>query len=172
MKPSDSDNDAIEDEFFLIHPSENEDKPQGTTLSFSQTPAILLVFAANRYTREAARIYQEQYQMSALEWRMLVMLMREPGSSVSHASRTIGVDKAAISRCLRKLEEKELACPRQLGNDERRKAWHLTSAGVKLHDQILPVSLGLQKKMLDGFSKEELETFIHLLSRALTNITN
>jgi len=162
--------DELPDSTFLIYPSETEDSPAGPTFSFSRTPTVLLSFAANRFTRSASRVYQDRFDIGAMDWRILVMLMREPGSSVSHASRTIGIDKAAVSRSLRRLEERGMVEARQIGDDERRKEWYLTAEGAALHDHILPLALSRQKKLLDGFSEQEVRAFTGFLSRFLTNL--
>lgn len=165
----------LADSLFLIDPSganpaSGTPVPAGPTLSFSRTPTVLLTFAANRFTRSASRVYQDRFGIGAMDWRMLVMLMREPGSSVSHASRTIGIDKAAVSRSLQRLEKRGLATPEVVGGDERRKDWRLTPAGRALHDRVLELALVRQKALLNGFSREEIAAFTGYLSRFLENL--
>ena len=90
---------SLPDQLFLTEP---EDAPEGQrTLSFERSPTVLLSFAANRFSRAAARVYQDRFGIGAMDWRMLVMLTRAPGSGVSDAARTIGIDKAAVSRSLK-----------------------------------------------------------------------
>lgn len=160
----------LPDDLFLIHPSADDDSPASPTLSFSKTPTVLLNFAANRFTRQTARDYQSQFGIGAMDWRMLVMLTRTPGSSVAHASRTIGIDKAAVSRCLQRLHKAGLVKAEVNGSDDRRKDWALTTAGTKLHDQILTVALARQRQLLDGFSQQEVAQFTCYLSRLLSNL--
>lgn len=167
----------LADALFLIDPAgagagadAGSPMPAGPTLSFSRTPTVLLTFAANRFTRSASRVYQDRFGIGAMDWRMLVMLMREPGSSVSHASRTIGIDKAAVSRSLQRLEKRGLATPTEVDGDERRKDWGLTPEGRALHDQILDLALDRQKALLDGFSRADVTAFTAYLSRFLENL--
>lgn len=163
-------NPPLPDEMFLIHPSDARDSPAATTLSFQKSPTVLLNFAANRFTRMAARHYQDRFGIGAMDWRMLVMLTREPGSSVAHASRTIGIDKAAVSRSLKRLEQAGLARAEVAGTDERRKSWTLTDEGHRLHSQMLAVALDRQKELLHGFSGEEVQAFTSYLARFLENL--
>lgn len=160
----------LTDDLFLVEPSEAADSPTDPTLSFSRTPTVLLTFAANRFTRSASRQYQAQFGIGAMDWRMLVMLTREPGSSVSHASRTIGIDKAAVSRCLKRLETAGLVRPDTPGPDDRRRIWTLTPEGVRMHEDILRVALDRQKDLLDGFSRQDVQTFTEYLDRFLRNL--
>lgn len=156
----------LSDDLFLVDP----DAPARKTLSFSRTPTVLLSFAANRFTRSASRYYQDKFGIGAMDWRMLVMLSREPGSSVSHASKTIGIDKAAVSRSLQRLKKMDLVTPDTKGADERRKDWTLTEKGAALHDRILTEALARQRLLLDGFSKDEVRQFTSYLSRFLDNL--
>jgi DNA-binding MarR family transcriptional regulator len=153
---------------FLVVTEHGDDKVQ--TLSFSRAPTILVTFAGNRFTRLAARFYQEQFGIGVMDMRMLVMLTRAPGCSVAKASETIGIDKAAVSRSLTRLEKSGLAEAISAENDERRKSWSLTTSGRALHDRILVSALARQRKLLKGFTREEVENFTGLLGRFLDNI--
>ncbi|MCB1340984.1 MAG: MarR family transcriptional regulator [Pseudooceanicola sp.] len=138
---------------------------EAVTLDFERSPTVLLTFAANRYTRAAARLYQDRFGIGAMDWRMLVMLTREPGSSVSHAGRTIGIDKGAVSRSLKRLEDKGLATTRGGRSD-----WVLTPAGEQLHAEILKVALERQQRLLEGLSAQDVAVLTRCLGRFLTNL--
>jgi len=154
--------ETLPDEMFLVSP----DKGDVATLSFRNSPTVLLTFAANRFTRKASRLYQDQFGIGAMDWRMLVMLTREPGSTVSHAGRTIGIDKAAVSRSLRRLEAKGLAKPSSRNGNK----WHLSEEGRALHARMLAVALERQRKLLLGLSRDEVEQFNRCLSVFLENL--
>lgn len=159
----------LEDSLFLINVGDGG--PEAQTLSFSRSPTVLLTFAANRFTRAASRLYQKEYGLGATDWRMLVMLTRQPGASVSQASQTIGIDKAAVSRCLARLEKKGLA--EGVGthaNDERRRGWILTERGRAMHAEILEVALERQARLLSGFSSQDVADFNRMLTLFLTNL--
>ncbi|UWQ92029.1 MarR family transcriptional regulator [Rhodobacteraceae bacterium M382] len=162
--------DDLPDDMFLVHPTEGEAGPAASTLSFSRSPTVLLNFAGNRFTRSAARFYQEEFGLGAMDWRMLVMLTREPGSSVSHAARTIGIDKAAVSRSLRRLQLSGLVLAEVRGDDDRRKVWSLTPSGTQLHARVLPGALARQRALLEGFSAQDVVTLTGFLSRMLQNL--
>lgn len=162
---------ALSDDLFLLADGDAKDDRAGAkTLSFSNATSILLTFTANRFTRSAARLYQEQFRIGAMDWRMLVMLTREPGCSVAHASKTIGIDKAAVSRSLARLETCGLVDGYRDASDPRRRAWSLTKKGRRLHDQILPVALQNIKNLLTGFTPDEVEQFNDFLRRGLENM--
>ena len=141
----------LTDEMFLTDPADTAER----TLSFSRSPTVLLTFAANRFTRAAARDFQNRFGIGSMDWRMLVMLTREPGSTVSHSGRTIGIDKAAVSRSLRRLEAKGLAAPAPDAPTQ----WELTDAGRAMHAEVLEMALNRQRHLLQGLSAEEVQGF-------------
>lgn len=160
----------LHDDLFLIHPDGSPTSPEAPTLEFTRTPTVLLTFAGNRFTRSAAKDYQAQFGIGVMDWRMLVMLTREPGSSVSHAARTIGIDKAAISRALQRMEKAGLVRAEIRHSDDRRKDWTLTQTGHDLHARVLRRALDRQRKLLKGFDPDEIEAFTSYLSRFLENL--
>lgn len=157
----------LDDGMFLVASDDG-----GTTLSFSRSPTVLMTFAANRFTRIASRYYQDKFGIGAMDWRMLVMLTRVPGCSVAEASRTIGIDKAAVSRSLARLEQNGLATAFSATNDERRRSWTLTAKGRDLHDCILEIALERQRTLLNGFSAGDVMQFTTYLGMFLENLDN
>lgn len=158
----------LPDEMFLVAPDDSVDGAQ--TLSFSRSPTVLLNFAANRFTRIASREYQDAFGIGAMDWRMLVMMTRAPGCSVAQASRTIGIDKGAVSRSLARLEQLGLAVASCDFPDARKKSWTLTAKGRDLHERILRVALARQRRLLSGFSPDDVAQLTHLLTRILDNL--
>jgi len=161
---------TLDESYFLSGADGGDDDAQ--TLDFDKTPTVLLVFAANRFTRSAARHYQTRYNIGAMDWRMLVMLTKEPNIPAARACQVIGIDKAAISRSLARLESSGLARATAQARDPRRKNWQLTMKGQHLHDQILKDALDRQSQILNGFTEQEVSTLNGLLRRMLDNMSN
>ncbi|MFT6456730.1 MAG: DNA-binding MarR family transcriptional regulator [Pseudophaeobacter arcticus] len=165
-----SDTPPLPDDMFLVTATGSPDDPAAPTLSLQNSPVVLVTFAGNRLTREATRAYQAEFGIGVMDWRMLVMLTRSPGCSVAQAARLTGIDKAAVSRSLQRLEGSGLAQSEAQGGDERRKSWSLTPKGQDLHGKILPRALERQQDLLQGFSPEETARFTNYLRRFLSNI--
>lgn len=158
-----------DDSVFLSHQHDG-DAGDNVTLSFSRSPTVLLQFAAGRFTRSASRIYQKNYGLGATDWRMLVMLTRVPGASVTESAETIGIDKAAVSRALKRLEDRGLVEQEIPEADARRKVWRLTTEGKAAHAKILKVALARQHSLLENFSAADIKKFSDYLKRFLENI--
>ena len=140
------------------------------TLSLERAPTVLLVLAANRFTRSAARYYQRRFGVGAMDWRMLVMLTREPNIPVTRASQVIGIDKAAVSRSLARLEGQDLALATINGTNLRRRLWRLTQKGESLHREMLAVALERQRELLRGLSQKEVSEFSGFLKAFVQNV--
>lgn len=150
---------------FLVKTAEGVD-----TLSFSRTPTVLLTFAANLFTRKSAVALTKQFGIGAMDWRMLVMLTRHPGASVAQSAETIGIDKAAVSRSLGRLLDKQLVKSIAKESDPRRKQWMLTANGRILHDEILVVVLDRLREQLDGFTDADIAELSRLLKKLHENL--
>jgi DNA-binding MarR family transcriptional regulator len=159
------------DSLFLVD-IEDENGGHARTLSFSRSPTVLLTFAANRFTRAAAKTYAGKFGIGAVDWRMLVMLTRQPGATVTESANTIGIDKGAISRCISRLEARGLCAKGKLHANGRSRGWWLTEEGIRLHELVLQEALERQRKLLDGFTLEEVEALTDMLRRFLTNLEN
>lgn len=157
------------DSLFLVDVEHDKGETR-RTLSFSRSPTVLLTFAANRFTRAAAKTYAEKFGIGAVDWRMLVMLTREPGATVTQSANMIGIDKGAVSRCIGRLEELELVHKGALHANGRSRGWWLTDKGKHLHDDILEEALERQRRLLDGFSPEEIGAFTDMLRRFIVNL--
>ncbi|WP_375698330.1 MarR family winged helix-turn-helix transcriptional regulator [Pseudophaeobacter sp. TrK17] len=165
-----SERQSLPDDMFLVTATGSAEDPAAPTLSLRNSPVVLVTFAGNRLTREATRAYQAEFGIGVMDWRMLVMLTRSPGCSVAQAARLTGIDKAAVSRSLQRLESTGLAQSEAQSGDERRKSWSLTPKGQDLHGKILPRALERQQDLLKGFTPEETAQFITYMQRFLANI--
>lgn len=138
-------------------------------LSFECSPLVLLAVAGNRYSREAGRLFKGQHQQSLMTWRVLALLASKPNVTVAEASRTTGIDKAAVSRALNALEESKLVMTEAPVADPRRKLWSLSEAGYALHSEMLQTSLHIHRTLLQGLSSEESCELARLLSIVSSN---
>lgn len=160
----------LPDDMFLVHVSGDEERADQATLSFSRSPTVLLSFAANRFTRAASRVYQEKYGLGSMDWRILVMLTREPGATVTRASDIIGIDKGAVSRSLHRLLGEGLVEQGKLHANGRSRSWRLTKTGQALHAKILQEALERQRALFKGFQPEEITQLCDLLTRFMDNL--
>lgn len=157
---------GLPDEIFLTA----GDSTTRRTLNLTTNPMALLVFAANRHTRNSARYYRRVLGLRAMDYRILVILTAEPNSSVTSASEVIGIDKAAVSRSLQRLEALRYVTSKTLGSNARHRLWRLTAKGNALHDKVLALGLERQRQHLRGFSEEDIEKLSAMLRLIMKNL--
>lgn len=117
-----------------------------------------------------AHVYDERFGLSIPEWRVIAILGRFPGlSAVEVAERTM-MDKVAVSRAVTKLI-KNGRIDRQFADaDRRRSILNLSEEGRRVHNEVAPLALQFERKLLEGLdddARAQLNTLIdRLLARA------
>ncbi len=129
-----------------------------------------LAVLSNTVSTTVARAYDQRFNVSIPEWRVIAVLGRFPGlSAVEVAQRTM-MDKVAVSRAVTKLIKAGRIDREFADADKRRSILNLSEEGRQLHDEIARLALQFEKDLLQGFSDEELgelnRTMERLLARA------
>lgn len=161
---------ALPDALFLVSVEDADAGVITPTLSVERSPAMLLSFAANHFTEAASRYFKEHHDLGAVDWRLVFLFAREPGATAAHASRVVGIDKAAVSRSLQRLEAGGMLQAGELHANGRSRGWRLTTLGRQVHQRILHVALARQKELLSGFDAAEVTAFCGYLTRFLQNL--
>lgn len=140
------------------------------TLSMSRTPTMLLSFAANKFTEAAANYFQKVFGLGTVDWRILFLIARKPGTTSAQASQIIGVDKGTVSRSVSRLTSIELIKLGDVHANGRSRGLFLTPAGRKMHDKIFAVAMHQHTHLLNGFETAEIAMFCDLLVRFTRNL--
>jgi DNA-binding MarR family transcriptional regulator len=124
----------------------------------------------NKLSRGASRLYLGKFGVGVNEWRLLANLKVRETASAGAICEASGIDKAAASRAVGRLQELDLI--RAVGdpNDGRSRQLSMTEAGVALHDQIITVALERERALLSGLTAFERDDLIELLRRLYTNV--
>ena len=114
-----------------------------------------------------AKVYDKRFGLSIPEWRVIAILGRFPGlSAVEVADRTM-MDKVAVSRAVTKLV-KNGRIDRQFADaDRRRSILNLTDEGRRVHDEIAPLALAFEDRLLQGIEAADLEVFDRVMQGLL-----
>lgn len=160
----------LDREMFLVDVDDWSTRERVTTLSISRTPAMLLTFAANKFTEAAAAYFGERLGLGTVDWRLLLLLARLPGITGSEASRTIGVDKGTVSRSASRLTRRGLVVTGDLHANGRSRGLFLTAQGLAMHDQVRDIAINQHLQLLDGFTPEEVRLMADLLRRFTRNL--
>ena len=126
-----------------------------------------LSITSHTVSTNVARIYEKRFGVSIPEWRVIAILGRFPGiSAVEVAERTL-MDKVAVSRAVTKLI-KNGRIDRQFADaDRRRSILNLSEKGRKVHNEIAPLALEFERKLVEDISEEDYERFNSTLEQLL-----
>ena len=75
------------------------------------------------------------------------------------------MDKVAISRAVASLTESGRVTRETHSDDRRRAVLRLTPAGQAIHDEVAPLALAYEQRLLDGLSADERLALDSLLGR-------
>jgi DNA-binding MarR family transcriptional regulator len=125
---------------------------------------------ANKLSSGASRLYLKRFGIGIIEWRVMAMLAIEPKIAPARICQIIGLDKAAVSREMYKLEEKGYLKIKDDPTHLRRKALELTPKGYEVHDEVIQLALERERRLLSDLSASEVATLVDLLRRTTAKI--
>lgn len=125
----------------------------------------LITFLANKISHGASLTYRELFGIGVNDWRCLSQLAIEPWISPHRICQVIGLDKAAVSRSIRVLEEMGLVEVRSSRERSRFLEVALTAGGVALHDRILRVALERERRLTADLDPQERAVLLNALNK-------
>jgi DNA-binding MarR family transcriptional regulator len=96
-------------------------------------------------------------------WAVLMNLRDSPPMTCVELRQRMIYDSGAFTRLIDQLEERGLVRRHRLDSDRRAVEIQITDKGRALAEEYLPRIIGLQNKLLQGFSKEEADRLVDLL---------
>lgn len=134
-------------------------------------PAIL-AWLASKLQRGASQHYLNVFDVGIETWRCLMLLAVENSISAQQVSRIIGMDKASVSRCFKRMQARGLITMALDDGDGRLRLARLTAKGRRLHDQMIGIALERERALVSVLQPAELETLTTLLRRLHDNLPN
>jgi DNA-binding MarR family transcriptional regulator len=120
---------------------------------------------SNRVSSAIARVYVERFALGVTEWRVMAVLGRYPGLSANEVAQRTAMDKVAVSRAVARLVEAGRLEREVHEDDRRRSVLRLSDAGYRIHDEVAPLAIGFEHRLLDGMDTTERELLFRLLDR-------
>ena len=127
----------------------------------------LITWAAHRLAANNGAVYRTRFNVTLMEWRILLHLYAEPNSNAAKLVAALGFDKATISRTVDGLHKRGLLIEKHDPADGRSSQLDLTEDGRELYRQILPVAMAQERELLGDLSRDEAETLVDLMSRVV-----
>lgn len=115
-----------------------------------------MVLASRLFDRRITSILKEHGPLSLPEWRVISQLGLAPKGTVRSLARGAAVDRAEVSRVLRKLEQQHYVFREENSTDQRSPHFSLTDEGEALLQRLRePISRFIAGLMRE-FSEEEI----------------
>jgi DNA-binding MarR family transcriptional regulator len=125
-----------------------------------------LSVVSNTVSQGIAHIYQQDHDLTVVEWRIIAVLGRYPGLSASQIVERTVMDKVSVSRAVNRLLERGLLKRSTHGSDRRFRNLELTDKlGKKTFESIVPRARNYEQALLKDLSKTEIRTLTDLLDR-------
>lgn len=125
----------------------------------------LMSVTTNSVSDRIADEYRTRFGLKIPEWRVMAVL----GDAGPQTQRSLvdatRMDKVAVSRACRALEDRTLAARRPNSSDGRSHHLALTVQGQAIHAEIMPLALEMERRLLVGFTSAEQRQFKILLAR-------
>lgn len=124
-----------------------------------------LSVVSNHISQTIADAYAERFGISITEWRVLAVLGRYPELSATGVAERTAMDKVAVSRAVARLLKTGMIDRKIHDSDRRRSVLRLSAAGYRIYDQVAPMALDYERRLLAGFSDAERATLARLIDR-------
>jgi DNA-binding MarR family transcriptional regulator len=112
-----------------------------------------------------AEHYQDQFGINTSEWRVLVILYKNPDITAKQIAKLTEMDKVRISRTVRSLVQKKYVQEGQHPLDARAKNYELNQRGRYLMRAVIPDALRYEEQLLSKLTTEEREQLQHLIGK-------
>jgi len=136
-----------------------------TLLELDRFLPYRLSVLSNRISQDIARLYAERFGLGVTQWRILAVVGRYPGLSATELAERTAMDKVAVSRAVNALIGERLLSRQADGADRRRSRLRLSLRGRRSYDQIVPLALEYERRLLSGLSADERQALQRLLGR-------
>lgn len=124
-----------------------------------------LSITSNAVSGRIALEYRQRFGLSVPEWRIMAVLGDSGPRTQRQLTRLTLMDKVAVNRACKVLEERGLAARQPNAQDGRSHLLQLTDSGTAMRNQIMPLALEMERRLFSSLSADELEQFRTLLAR-------
>jgi DNA-binding MarR family transcriptional regulator len=134
-------------------------------LTIDRSPFFKLLLLVNLTSRPFARLFERRYRIKLSEWRVLLSLAERPGITATELGDLLGLDKMAISRAVRGLEQHDRLARVLDETDLRRAKLSLTEAGMSLYCVIAPSAKAREAQLMSALDPQEMAALQAILAK-------
>jgi DNA-binding MarR family transcriptional regulator len=125
-----------------------------------------LSLLSNTVSEGIAIAYRKPHGLSVTEWRVVAVLGRFPGQTASEIVKRTAMDKVAVSRAVKGLQQRGLVERKPFEQDRRLQPLRLTARkGRPLFRNVVPEALAYERALLSALNAAEQEQMAGLLGK-------
>lgn len=122
---------------------------------------------SNRISRAFAAEVTAGSGLRLTDWRIIVSLVERPGLTAREITQRWGMEKMAVNRAVRRLEEQGHVVVAPDPADRRRLALTLTESGRRLYREVEPAATRRYREITRALTAEERRTLGRLLGKLI-----
>lgn len=111
------------------------------------------------------------YELTTTQFVVLLKLCEKDRMTQKDLAKETDYKQSALTLILDKLEAKGLVNRESKKNDRRAYLIAITKEGKELENVLIKLSLEVEKKVLQGISEKEKDTFISMLDKIMENLS-
>jgi len=143
-------------------------------LELEQFLPYRLSVLSNRVSQTISAIYGRRFGLAITEWRVMAVLGRYQDLSAGEVAERTAMDKVAVSRAVARLLDRGLIERDTHGSDRRRSVLKLSEVGYSVYDEVAPMTLECERRLLthlDADERAQLDRLLHKLTEGLEGLT-
>lgn len=118
---------------------------------------------SNTLSQAIAKVYDKRFDLSVTEWRAMAVLGYRADISAREVAERTAMDKVAVSRAVARLLKKGHIERGTARHDKRQSVLRLSVEGWKIYDQVAPLALDHEQRLLAHLNVEEREWLTRIL---------
>jgi DNA-binding MarR family transcriptional regulator len=144
-----------------------ESVPAHAPLELEHFLPYRLSILSNTVSQSIATEYQDRFELSMTEWRVMTILARFPEISARQVVDKSAMDKVAVSRAVARLVTAGRVDRGIHDGDKRRSVLQLSEAGWAIHDEVAPLARAHERELLARLDEGEQAQLNSILDKLL-----
>lgn len=120
---------------------------------------------SNTVSQAIAELYERRFALSITEWRVMAVLGRYDDLSAREVAERTAMDKVAVSRALARLIAAGRVRRLVAEHDKRQSVLRLTPLGWKVYDEVAPLALEHERRLLAHLDADEQRWLARILAK-------
>jgi len=128
-----------------------------------------LSVTSNAVSGTISRRYRVRFGLKITEWRLIAVLGDAGAVTQRDLTQATLMDKVAVNRASKVLEERELVKRKPNASDGRSHLLELTEEGRAVHQEVMPMVERMERDIFSVLSAQEQDQFKGMLNRIFDN---